>query len=257
MVQPKIASNTEWKVWGRLDPLWGVASWPGRERDGATPWTDEEFYALGSDWHDFDSAWRKCGRDGSGTVLEIGCGAGRMTRMLSGTFANVIATDVSEDMITYGRARVNQENVEWRVSNGAALPADDGSVDAVFSCHVLQHFPSNAAQLQNFAEMHRILRTGGSIFVHIPMHAFPESNASFRRFARAAYATYLKVGKAAIALRKLKMIMGGRPFMRGTSYEMQRLIDDVGKLGFRDVSVSMVNVGDARVVHPCIYGRKA
>ena len=257
MVQPKIASNAEWKVWGKVDPLWGVASWPGRERDGADPWTDEEFYALGSDWRDFDSAWRKCGRNGAGTVLEIGCGAGRMTRMLAGTFVNVIATDVSEDMINYGRTRVSQGNVEWRLSNGATLPAEDGSVDAVFSCHVLQHFPSNAAQLQSFAEMRRILRSGGTFFVHIPMHAFPVSNAGFRYLARAGYVAYLKAGKAAIALRKLKMLLGGRPFMRGTSYEMQRLVDDVRKLGFEEVSVSMVNVGDDRVLHPCLYGRKA
>lgn len=203
------------------------------------------------------SAWTKCGRSGAGTVLEIGCGAGRMTRMLSGTFANVVATDISEDMIDYARARVTQGNVEWRVSNGATLPAADGSVDAVFSCHVLQHFPDNAVQLQTFAEMHRILRPGGTFFVHIPMHAFPESNAKFSRLARASYAAYLKAAKAATVLRRLKMKLGGRPFMRGTSYEMQRLIGDVGNLGFRDVSASMVNVGDARTLHACLYGCKA
>ena len=47
-------SNTEWELWGKSDPLYGVASWAGRERGGENPWTDEDFYALGEDWLDFD-----------------------------------------------------------------------------------------------------------------------------------------------------------------------------------------------------------
>ena len=51
-------SNIEWQKWGDVDPLWGVAAWVGRERQGRAPWTDEEFYKLGEmDWQDFFTHW--------------------------------------------------------------------------------------------------------------------------------------------------------------------------------------------------------
>lgn len=40
-------SGIEWRAWGKRDPLFGVATQPGREKTGATPWTDEESLATG------------------------------------------------------------------------------------------------------------------------------------------------------------------------------------------------------------------
>lgn len=37
------ASNVEWERWGETDPFFGVATWAGHERAGATPWTPEGF----------------------------------------------------------------------------------------------------------------------------------------------------------------------------------------------------------------------
>ena len=251
-----LASNVEWKEWGKIDPLWGVASWPDRQRGGPRPWTDDEFYALGADWHDFEEAWRRCGGRSDGTVLEIGCGAGRMTRMLSGSFVHVIAADVSTDMIAYARARVLHENIDWQVSDGVKLPAADASVDAVFSCHVFQHFLDNRAQLATFAQIHRILKPGGSFFVHIPIHSFPESNDKYVHMARASYAAYLRLARVTMALRRLLMTFGGKPYMRGVSYEMLPLINDLKNLGFLDISIAMVTVSSDDRLHSCVYGRK-
>src|SRR5262249_6306440 len=52
------ASNVEWIAWARKDPLYAVATCPNRDREGAAPWSDAEFYALGeSDWTDFRRRW--------------------------------------------------------------------------------------------------------------------------------------------------------------------------------------------------------
>ncbi|HEY2010067.1 MAG TPA: hypothetical protein VGH23_13825 [Rhizomicrobium sp.] len=52
-------SNKEWIAWGEKDPLWGVASAPGKERGQPDAWTDEEFYALGAeDFADYLDFWR-------------------------------------------------------------------------------------------------------------------------------------------------------------------------------------------------------
>ena len=55
-------SNIEWKKWGQVDPLYAVATWPGKQKGSEKPWTDDEFYALGaSDWQDFHSKWQSFG----------------------------------------------------------------------------------------------------------------------------------------------------------------------------------------------------
>jgi 2-polyprenyl-3-methyl-5-hydroxy-6-metoxy-1,4-benzoquinol methylase len=99
-----LRTNSEWREWGRRDPLFGVASWSKKNVGGSNPWTDEEFYAIGqSDWREFEEHWRKYGY-AAGTFVEIGCGAGRITSQLSLAFERGHALDVSEDMIRYASA---------------------------------------------------------------------------------------------------------------------------------------------------------
>ena len=249
-------SNVEWKAWGKKDPLFGVASWAGRERGGANPWTDAEFYALGEDWHDFDAAWQRTVGYRPGTVLEIGSGAGRITRMLSGSFDRVIATDVSADILDYARTRIPAANVSWQVSDGDRIPTADGSVDAVFSCHVFQHFPSNAHQLSAFREIHRVLCNGGTFFVHMSIHVFPQVNGPFSRMARMEYAGFQRLLGMRAAMRRLLMNIGGKPYMHGVSYEMQPLLIDLKGLGFTDLSISPILVRSGPGIHCCVSGRK-
>jgi len=99
-------SNIEWKQWGKFDPLYAVSSWDGKQKDGPKPWTDNEFYSLGaSDWADFYDHWKRYGFQG-GHCLEIGCGAGRITRHLANSFQMVTALDVSENMMQYAFRKV-------------------------------------------------------------------------------------------------------------------------------------------------------
>jgi SAM-dependent methyltransferase len=249
-------SNAEWKLWGKRDPLYGVASWPGRERNGANPWTDKDFYALGEDWRDFDAAWRRTVGYEPGTVLEIGSGAGRITRMLSSTFTKVIATDVSPDILEYARNRVPSNNISWQISDGDRIPSEDGAVDAVFSCHVFQHFPSNAIQLDLFKEVHRVLKNSGTFFIHLSLHAFPQVNGPFSRAARLGYAAFLHLSNVRAAVRRSLMHMGRKAYMHGVSYEMQSLLADLKALGFTDLSISAIMVRTGPGIHCCVSGRK-
>ena len=167
----ELKTNSEWVEWGRKDPLFGVASWAEKKAEGATPWTDEEFYGLGaSDWRDFEDHWRRYGYT-PGTFVEIGCGAGRITNQLSRVFGKGHALDVSEDMIRYASARVQNPNVQWHVTEGQTIPLADDVADAVF--HVLQHLPSPEAGYAYFREIKRALRPGGSLMIHLPVHMYP------------------------------------------------------------------------------------
>jgi len=248
-------THAEWQAWAKRDPLWAVASWSGRERDGANPWTDEEFYALGADWLDFDRAWRDSIGHSSRSILEIGCGAGRITRMLADPFSRVIAVDVASDAVLYAQSRVLADNIVWRVGTGDVLPADDASVDSIFSCHVFQHFHDNAAQLHAFKEIRRVLLPGGTFFVHIPLHTFPAGH--FSAIAHAGYAAFCQLQRLHAHVQRQLMRVGAKPPMRVVSYEMELLHTHLRTLGFIDVGVSMATIGAGSGVHPCIYGRRS
>jgi SAM-dependent methyltransferase len=251
-------SNAEWKLWGKNDPLYGVATWPGREKSGANPWTDEDFYRLGDDWLDFRQAWQGTVGYAPGTVLEIGSGAGRITRMLSADFEKVIATDVSPDMLAYGRSRVSNPNISWTLSDGDTIPAPDESIDAVFSCQVFQHFPSTALQRDMFSEVRRVLKTGGTFFVHMSIHAFPQGvNGPFSSLARLQYKIFTRLMTLRAALRRQLMRIGFRPHMHGVSYEAFDLIRDLRNLGFSDVSIVAMTVRTGLTLHCCVSGRKS
>jgi ubiquinone/menaquinone biosynthesis C-methylase UbiE len=252
----KMLTNVEWKAWGKKDPLWGVANWAGRERDGSNPWTDKEFYELGADWLDFERAWLQTVGYEPGTVLEIGCGAGRITRMLAGSFAKVVATDVSADMIAYARSRIRNENIDWQISDGDGLPTADNSLDAVFSCHVFQHFPSNAAQLKIFNDMQRALKPGGTFLIHLPIHAFPSVNRHFSRLARRGYAAFARLATLKAFIKRQMMKFGSKPYMHGISYEMEKLFADLRSIGFDDIVVSVITVRTNGSQHSCVSGRK-
>src|SRR3954449_759019 len=127
----KLASTDEWRDIARVPNLyWHIYSSPGREEQG---WTRDEFYATGeSDWADFQHQWRHYRPELGGRVVEIGCGAGRLTRALAQTFDSVVALDVSADMIAHAREAC-PDTVTFHQVNTAAIPEPDASVDAAIS----------------------------------------------------------------------------------------------------------------------------
>jgi ubiquinone/menaquinone biosynthesis C-methylase UbiE len=231
--QPR--SNIEWQSWGKSDPLYGVASLEGRNRRGQNPWTEIEFYAYGAqNWAEYSRQWESYGVHRESCV-EIGCGAGRITRQLSSYFQQVQAIDVSRDMIERARLQVNPDRVDFHVTDGAVLPLADGSVTAAFSCDVFQHFNSAVFAENYFAEIFRVLSPGGSIMIHLPVFSWP---GAMRRSFSGLYSIW-QTGEAlkAEVRRQLLRIRLGNPFMFGIKYESKRLHESLGELGFRDIEI--------------------
>lgn len=96
-------------------------------------------------------------------VVEIGCGVGRLTRVLADRGRSVRALDVSAEMLARAReANAALANVTWLHGDGASLTGvDDASADVVFSHVVFQHIPDPAITLEYVTEMGRVLRPGG------------------------------------------------------------------------------------------------
>lgn len=96
-------------------------------------------------------------------VVDIGCGVGRLTRVIAARVARVYALDVSPEMIERARAHHRQlYNVKWIVGDGCSLrPLSEASVDVCLSHVVFQHIPDPVITLGYVAEIGRVLRPGG------------------------------------------------------------------------------------------------
>jgi SAM-dependent methyltransferase len=241
-------SNIEWRKWGRDDPFYGVAGWEGRQRDGANPWTAEDFYALGqSDWTDFRRRWVNYGVD-FGRVVEIGCGAGRLTKWMAADFAFVLGVDVSDGMIEVARSHVPESNVELRLGDGVTLPVETATVDGVFSTHVFQHFESFALAHANFSEAARILKPGGTMMVHLPVVMPPGLPG-----IGLAIAVKRKLGDLRATVKRRR----GVPLMRGLQYPWQWLIRELPALGLIDVELAVFATVSNGGYHACVLARRA
>jgi ubiquinone/menaquinone biosynthesis C-methylase UbiE len=129
-------------------------------------WDDESFYRWGEvqtqvviDRFLKDQAFDPSDR----TMLEIGCGAGRMARTLASRFKLVYAYDVSDRYIQIAREKNSYlKNVVFRVNDGLSFPEiEDESVDFVFSGWTIQHMPTKDIVVKNIKEIARTLKKGG------------------------------------------------------------------------------------------------
>ena len=103
------------------------------------------------------------------TVLDIGCGIGRMDRHVAPRVRKLIGIDVSGEMIAAARQRLAElSNVEFLEGDGWTLePIPDAVIDLVFSHIVLQHTPHKVVS-SYFSEAYRVLRPGGHFVFQMP-----------------------------------------------------------------------------------------
>ncbi|MGE0269146.1 MAG: class I SAM-dependent methyltransferase [Candidatus Omnitrophota bacterium] len=93
------------------------------------------------------------------TVLELGCGVGYFTEYLAQSGANIIANDISPDLLEVARNRVTSSNVTFKLENAYELSYRDAEFDAVIGSSVLHHLDIEKALI----ECHRVLKPGGGI----------------------------------------------------------------------------------------------
>ncbi len=92
------------------------------------------------------------------TILDAGCGTGRVTEELVNAGARVIAVDASEGMVAKTREKLG-DRVDARVADLAELDLGE-QVDAVFSNAVFHWIPDHE---RLFARIHGALNSGGRL----------------------------------------------------------------------------------------------
>jgi ubiquinone/menaquinone biosynthesis C-methylase UbiE len=100
--------------------------------------------------------------DSQDTILDIGCGTGRMTEFMAKDFKKVIGVDISGEMIRQARIRMKDwPNLELFETDGNIFPIPDNSVNIAFSYIVFQHIKTKEMVESNFKEVYRVLKPGG------------------------------------------------------------------------------------------------
>ena len=150
--------------------------WDERARENARyyvntereDWTDEQFFASGERTvaeEILTDMINICqGKDPKQmSVLEIGCGAGRVTRALARLFGHVYGVDISGEMIARAKqALADQPNAHVFQNSGTDLAVlGNVQIDFAFSSIVFQHIPSREVIENYVKEVHRLLRPGG------------------------------------------------------------------------------------------------
>lgn len=222
----------DWDDRARKDAFHYIASW----RDD---WDEGSFLRSGED--DYvrlvEPVLDRSGFSLAGkSVLEIGCGAGRMTQSFAQRFAKVLAVDISGEMLSSARAiHRSLSNIEWRQTNGvdlAGTPSD--SVDMVFSYIVLQHLPNETMVLSYIREIVRVLRGGGVALFQFNGSASTNMNwkgrASWSVIDRLWSLGFVRASKSAAKLCGFDPQMAGKTW-HGAGIDSERVVQSVEQAG--------------------------
>ena len=102
--------------------------------------------------------------DGHARILDYGCGYGRtLAELWRAGYSNSLGVDFSGGMLA--RCRSEQPEAQLIRNDGRSLPLRIGSVDAVLLFAVLTCIPNSELQREQVAEVLRVLRPGGLLYV--------------------------------------------------------------------------------------------
>jgi len=154
---------------------------------GRQEWSDEDFFQGGEtelQQHVYNDLGNICqGKNPKDMkILEIGCGAGRLTVPLARFFGEVYAVDISREMVRHAqRALATCPNAHVFHNNGKDLSAlrprwwhfgsgERLQFDFAFSCLVFQHIPNRAVIESYVRDTNRLLRPGALFKFQVQGH---------------------------------------------------------------------------------------
>jgi SAM-dependent methyltransferase len=115
--------------------------------------------------------------DGTGRLLDIGCGPGSLTLPLASRFAEAVGVDADADMLVQGQRTAEKAgigNVTWRQLRAEELPADLGTFRAITFAQSFHWMDRTLVA----ATAHDMLDAGGAcVHVHATTHQGIDTDA--------------------------------------------------------------------------------
>jgi len=114
-------------------------------------------------------------------LLELGCGTGYFTKEIAKTKANIVAIDISPELLTIAKENITEPNVSFCEENAYCMTFKDNQFDYILGSSVLHHLDIKKA----IFEIYRVLKNGGIM-------AFTEPNMMNPQIALQKNIPYIK-----------------------------------------------------------------
>jgi 2-polyprenyl-3-methyl-5-hydroxy-6-metoxy-1,4-benzoquinol methylase len=248
-------SDSMWEKWGKSDPYYAVITRDQYHAENLSE-SKEDFFESGrmhvtGALQDLDQRFGAAGRH---SVLDFGCGVGRLVVPLAGYFARVDGMDISPSMLK--EASVNL--ADRAIKNVELLQSDDGltalhekKYDLVHSHLVLQHIPRE----RGYVLIDKLLShvaPNGSFYIQVPVKRIASP------ISRAAYFVKHRAPFAYMAFNLLEHKPLFTPTMQMNIYDFGTLLPIFKKHGFENVAfrTEIQNVRIGSYVTARFFARK-
>lgn len=139
--------------------------------------------------HPINFSWLDGLLDSQSRILDYGCGYGRVMDLLyAHGYRNVEGVDFSAQMISRGRQSF--PHLSFQVIHSPSLSYSDGFFDAVLLFAVLTCIPHDEAQRALIAELVRVLKPGGILYISDLGLQSDERNQERYRIFQQKYGVY-------------------------------------------------------------------
>jgi trans-aconitate 2-methyltransferase len=111
------------------------------------------------------------GMKADSSVLELGCGAGIITKLISRTVTSgkIIASDISPKSIAQSKSYNTQSNIEFDVSDVVEFRKENTEFDFITLFDIMEHVPQEG-HLQVFQNISAMMGKQSKLVVHVPTY---------------------------------------------------------------------------------------
>lgn len=99
------------------------------------------------------------------SVLDIACGEGYGSALLSQSAKSVVGVDISEEAINHAKNKYQLNNLKFKLGSCSKIPLEDNSVDVVVSFETIEHHDEHELMM---VEVKRVLRADGILIISSP-----------------------------------------------------------------------------------------
>jgi SAM-dependent methyltransferase len=238
-------ASAQWERFGRSDPYYGVFSVEEFRRDNLDAAARERFFASGEEHvaRVLDSINRHVDPGFvPSTVLDHGCGVGRLVIPFAARAERVVGVDVSASMLEEARRNCAIHGVaNAEFVSADRLDALGPGFDLVHSFIVLQHVPPKLG-VPIFERLAALVRPGGVGVVHV---AFASRERSARLRAFLARSVPLAYNLANVVRRR----PWSYPHMQMNAYPLNALMDRLLRQGYEGAYLALHSGHDAPGAH--------